>query len=312
MRRVVVLLALSACGYPQYEFVPTDASDDLGRVDSPSDSANEFGPDEVSIGDSRADAVGSDAGNDTVARDTSTPDTSARDASDASASDTPDVVETSTGCDGSSAIVCEDWDKATAPKAAFDWQNLDPTSSLALEASGRSLPNTLVASTAPGDAAVVTADLGKHFVAPRADSTIRIDAWLKLESAALPTTTGGAFLFKLERGGPGSVGDGVTFSINDKGFFVDRIGLTYKFYPVPFKPLVGAWMHVRMDVKLGTAAGAITVWIDDMSTPQFADTAVSTVQADTTERNFIVGLYAQNATGAFRARYDDVSVGLAP
>ncbi|MEO7095656.1 MAG: hypothetical protein ABI175_20530 [Polyangiales bacterium] len=317
MRRVAASLGLAltlvACGYPAFDFVPDDASTDLdvaAPFDATVDSAtydasdtrgDDLAPVDSSIGDA-ADAS-ADAG------DTSPTDTASTDTARA---DTSVVVETSTGCVGSTAIFCEDWDKATGPKAGFDWTNLDPTTSLALEASGRSLPNALVASTAPGDASVVTADLGKNFLAPAADSVLRVDAWIKLEKLVFPTSTGGAFLFKVERGGAGSVGDGVTFSIDDKGFYVDRIGLTYGFYAIAYKPAADTWAHVRMDVKLHTASGTITVWIDDMVTPRLTDSAISTVRADTTSRNFIVGLYAQSSTGAFRARYDDVSIGVSP
>jgi hypothetical protein len=241
------------------------------------------------------DTLVADAGGDTLV-DTSVADTA-----------TPDTAPVSVGCDGSTALFCEDWDKSTTFQAGFDWNNLDPTATLALESTGRSAPQSLLAGITPGDAGVVTADLGKNIIAPTADATLRVDAWIQLETLALPTATGGAFLFKLERGG---VGDGVTFSINDAGLYVDRIGNTYGFYAITYKPAVSTWFHVRMDIKLHTTAGVIKLWIDDMVTPKLDVSGVSTAKADSTTRELIVGLYAQSATGAFRARYDDVSVGV--
>jgi hypothetical protein len=299
VRRVAVLLALSACGYPEYGFVAGNDEADANAIDSTTTDTldrtlPDLGPRDVTSDDTRV----ADADADTLALDTSPGDTSKTDTS-----------ETSIGCTGSTALFCEDWDGPGTYKAGFDWVNLGPTTSLALETTGRSSPNALVASIAPADAGVVTADLGKNIIAPTADATLRVDAWMKLESLSLPTTTGGAFLFKLERSG---VGDGVTFSINDEGFYVDRIGNTYGFYPVAYKTALSEWFHVRMDIKLHTTAGAFTLWIDDMTTPKLTQSGVSTAQADSTGRELIVGLYAQGATGAFRARYDDVSVAVAP
>ena len=306
MRRVAFLLALSGCGYPTYGFVP-DHSDDTGMTDSTIDStidslARDDTADDVAPGDSSlADTLAADAGADTRITDSSSGDTA-----------TSDAAEVSIGCDGSTALFCEDWDEGSTAQAKFDWKDLDPTTALSLETSGRSAPHALVADIAPGDAAVVVADLGKVVIAPSVDTVLRADVWLKLEKLTFPTATGGAFLFKVERGGTGSVGDGVTFSIDDAGFYVDRIALDYAFYSISYKPAANTWVHVRMDVKIHTTSGSIKLWIDDMVTPRLNVSAISTAKADATTRNFLIGLYSQNATGSFRARYDDVSIGVAP
>jgi hypothetical protein len=310
VRRVAVLLALSACGYPEYGFVTGD-HDDASMIDATIDSSPRVDSStDLGTGDGTAldapDTLVADAGGDTLVADTSKIDTSTGDTSVA------DAAEVSIGCDGTTAFFCEDWDKSPTFKAGFDWTNLDPTAALALETSGRSPPNALVADIAPGDAAVVTADLGKAFGVPSTDTVLRADVWLKLEKVTFPTTTGGSFLFKVERGGSGSVGDGVTFSIDDSGFYVDRIGVTYGFYPIAYMPAANTWVHVRMDVKIHTSTGFIKLWIDDMVTPRLNVSGIPTAKADVTTRNFIIGLYAQSATGAFRARYDDVSIGIAP
>lgn len=289
---MLAAIALAGCTYPEFAFT-TGAGD--AAVD---------------------DGVTAE-----VSTDTSAPDEGPRD----TLADAPDAPETladaltdsadatadapaETGCTGSTADFCEDWDEATTARAGFTGTNVAAKGAIALDPSGgRSAPNAFLATTSPDpDASVVVANLDRAFTGPSPETPVRVDAWIKLETATFPTTGSGAFLLKLQRdGGPG---DGVTFSIDDVGFYVDRIGNTYAAYPLPTKPKVDAWMHVRLDVVLHTTNGRIVAWVDDMVTPVLSISSVSTVRADVSGRRLIVGLFSQNATGTFRARYDDVSL----
>ena len=61
-------------------------------------------------------------------------------------------------------------------------------------------------------------------------------------------------------------------------------------------------------VEVHTTNGSINLWIDDMATPVFSVTGVSTAKTDSTSKEVVVGLYAQDSTGTMRARYDDVVI----
>lgn len=285
MRRLVLFATAVSlgCSYPEFHFVPSDSAtiaDTAIAIDStPVDT---FEPPV-------------DTGMDTAVVDTRVVDT------------TPEAPPPS-GCAGSAAKFCSDWDKATAPDTDWTFWGADDTGSLALDmGGGRSAPNAFLATTSPGAASVVTANLSKTFTTTADDSLIKLDAWIKLETETFPTTSGGAFLLKIQRGA--GVGDGVTFSLDDVGFYVDRIGVTYEAYTISsYKPKVGTWMHVRVHTRVHTTNGSLAVWIDNMTTPVFTRTAVSTAKADSTSKQAIVGLYSQNATTTFRARYDDVEL----
>jgi len=290
VRRVSVLAILGCvgCTYPEFHFTPTDSAA-VG---------------DVSVMDS---AVGVDAARDSFApADSETPDTSVADAADtATPVDVAPDAPVSRGCTGVLAKHCFDWDSVTTPQSGFTFYGVDATGSIALDTTGgRSLPNAFLATTSPGSTDVVTANLSQQFTTAANDTVIKMDAWIKLETDKFPGD--GAFLLKIQRNG-GS-GDGITFSIDATGFFVDRIGLTYDYYPIGYKPKIGAWMHVRVHTKLHTALGSITAWIDDMVTPVVNVSGVPTAKGDSTMKQAIVGLYSQKSTSTFKARYDDVVI----
>lgn len=285
MRALVVFAAIvsAGCQYPEFQFVSNDSAvaDTAVAIDS------------AMPVDTFVPPV--DSATDTAVVDTRVVDT------------TPEAPPPS-GCAGSTAKFCSDWDTATAPDTDWTFWGADDTGSLALDmGGGRSLPNAFLATTSPGAATVVTANLSKTFTTTADDSLIKLDAWIKLETDTFPTTSGGAFLLKIQRGA--GVGDGVTFSIDNVGFYVDRIGVTYEAYTITsYKPKVGTWMHVRVHTRIHTINGSLTVWIDNMTTPVFTRTAVSTAKADSTAKQAIVGLYSQESSATFRARYDDVEL----
>jgi hypothetical protein len=303
--RWALAIALTGCSFPDYSFAPRDSA--VVTTDTsttPTDSAVMI--DTSFVEDTTVVEMDSAVMDSTVPPDTFVPDTTPP-------PDTfkPDVVADvpiSTGCVGSTATFCSDWDKATEPATDFDYNGISPTGSLALDTgAGRSSPNAMVATTSPSSTAmVVVANVTKLLTAPSSGAVGRVDVWLKVESATFPTSTSGAaFLFKFQTAAGG--GDGVTFSMDDTGYFVDRIGVTYEYYPIAVKPKVGVWTHVRLDAKLHTSTGSFTCWIDDMTTPVLTKSAISTLKVDTTMQSLIIGLYSQASTGMFRVRYDDVT-----
>ncbi len=298
--RWLLLLALSGCSYPEFYFSPpVDAStSDTTLLEA--DSA----ADDTGLADSSVDEPEPP---DTTTPDTATPDTATPDTFK------PDVapeVPPPVGCVGSTARFCVDWDKSATPASDFDFSGVSPGCSISLDAAGgRSAPNALLAQTAPSAAEeVVVANMSKRFTIAAPDTLIRVDLYLKLESAVYPTTSGGAaFLFKVQN--DAGSGDGVTFSLDENGFLVDRIGLTYEAFALATpKPKTGVWTHVRLHARLHTTAGSLTVWIDNMTTPAFTRSAISTIRTDGTARQLIVGLYSQRSSAPLRVRYDDVSL----
>lgn len=293
MRALWLTVTLMGCSYPDFDFVREDAATDTAVVDTEADSAADTFVDDTTV--AIEDTSVADTAVDTIF-DTGTPDTAM-----------PDTAPISTGCTGFVGAFCADWDGATDPASEFAFSGVSPTGSLAVEAAGRSGPNSMLATTSPSATdSVVTANVVAKVTAPTLGALARIDAWVKPESTTFPTSGGGAFLFKFQNGVSG--GDGVTFSMNDGGFYVDRIAATYEYYGLATKPKLGVWTHVRMEVKLHTTSGAITTWIDDMTTPVLTKTGVSTLATDTTTLILIVGLYSQKGTATFKVHYDDVSL----
>ncbi|MGZ5967184.1 MAG: hypothetical protein ACXWP4_05920 [Polyangiales bacterium] len=297
MRALILgsVCALVGCSYPDFGFT-VDAGE---TADTAIDSAVALDSD---LEDSLLD--GSDDTDDTTTVDSAD---SAIDSVSETAVDGPTDTPAPVGCAGSAALFCVDWDSVTTPDAPFDNKDLVTPGAIALEKTGaHSSPNLFLSSTGPSTATdTVTADVFKAFTAPASSTPMRVEAWIKLESATFPTTTGSAFLLKVER--PGGTGDGVTLSIDETGLFVDRIAVDYDRFPISVKAKPGVWMHVRMDVVLQVAGGSVKLWIDDMTTPVVDKTGISTAVNDSVNRLLSVGLYSQRATGTFKARYDDVS-----
>lgn len=299
--RWLLLLALTGCSYPEFYFAP--------KTDSGGGAPDESVDETMVVADT---AAAEDTLVDSSVEETDPPDTFA---SDTGAPDTfkPDVAPEAppaAGCAGSTAKFCVDWDKSTTPASDFNYSGVSPGCGISLDsAGGRSAPNALLAQTTPSSTEeVVVANMSKLFTIPAPDALIRADVYLKLESATYPTTTGGAaFLFKVQN--DAGSGDGVTFSINENGYLVDRIGLTYEAFELTTpKPKASVWTHVRLHARLHTSAGSLTVWIDDMTTPAFSRSGISTIRTDGTARQMIVGLYAQRSSAPFRVRYDDVTL----
>jgi hypothetical protein len=319
MRRFWVAIAVAGCTYPEFQFAADSATVDAAGDTAVADTAvadttiaNETAPpdtftetDSGTIDSSMEDSDVTDTFvPDTFVADTFKPDTFVADTFK------PDAP-LSTGCTGVAVKFCSDWDKATTPSSDFSYFGVSPTGSTTLDTTGgRSLPNAFYARTTPSSTdKVVVANVSKKFTAATADALIRVDAYIKLDSATFTPGTGGggAFIFKVQR--DGGAGDGVTFSIDDGGFYVDRIGVTYDYYSLPSPmPKAGVWTHIRMHTKLHSTAGSVTLWIDDMTTPVLSKSAISTVAMDSTDKILIVGLYSQNATTPVGVRYDDVTL----
>ncbi len=217
-------------------------------------------------------------------------------------------AQTSTGCTSSVAKHCWDWDQSSVPEAGFTFPSVSPTGSITVEAGGRSTPNEFVSATSPGAGPVVVANVSQVFTTTAFDSLVKLDVWIKLDSATYPTTSdGAAFVLKLQRSA--GTGDGITFGLGGAGFYVDRIAVDYAAYAISsYAPKIGVWMHVRVHTRLHTTAGSITVWIDDMSLPVLARSSISTVAIDSTEKQLILGLYSQGSSAPFKARYDDAEL----
>lgn len=299
MRWVLLAIAVSGCSFPDYTF----ARDSDVIVD---DTASD-----TSLEDTTPPEDTTPVEMDTGVMDSSLPDTVKPDTAPPPDTAKPDLgpeVPLSTGCTGVTATFCSDWDKVTSPASDFTFSGVGPTGSISLDVGGgRSSPNAMLSVTSPSSSDdVVVANVTKTFVAPTPGASARVDVWLKVESATYPSTTGGgAFLFKFQTNAGG--GDGITFSMDDSGYYVDRIATTYEYYPIATKPKPGVWTHVRMDGRLHTTAGSFTLWIDDMTTPVLTKTGISTLKIDTTMQELIVGLYSQRSSGTFRCRYDDVT-----
>jgi hypothetical protein len=297
MRALWLAVTLVGCSYPDFDFARADGAPDTAVDDTTTDAfVDDTAIEDSAIEDSAIeDSATTDAVLDTTI-DSAKPDTAK-----------PDTAPVSMGCTGFVGAFCADWDKATDPASEFAYKGVSPTASLAVEAAGRSLPSSLVATTSPSSTdTVVTANVVAKVTAPTLGALARIDAWIRPESTTFPTTSGGAFLFKFPNGVSG--GDGVTFSMDASGYYVDRIATDYEYFAISTKPKLGVWTHVRMDVKLHTTSGAVTTWIDDMTTPVLTKTGVSTLKTDTTTLILIVGLYSQSGTGTFKVHYDDVSL----
>lgn len=286
-------LALAGCGYPEFRF---DSELEGGVSDGTLDDAS------VDTGPLPFDSMVPDASDaKTDATDATDAKTDATDATDAKADATA-----SAGCAAISADFCADFDGVTAVGAGFTNADVQGPGSLFLDPSGRSLPNAFLATAGvPATGTLCTAFLYKNFTAPAAKTPMRAEAWIKLDAATLPTSDGAAFLLKIER--TGTTGDGVTVSIDKAGLFAERIGQTYARYPIAAKVKPGAWMRVRIDAVLHTTEGSLKVFVDDLTAAAVDVTGVSTVKADDDRRTLDVGLFVERASGAFAARFDDVS-----
>lgn len=305
MRRLLWTLALAGCSYPDFHFTKSDAADETAATDTSieldSAAVDSATADDTTIADDSAVAE------DTTVADTARPDSAKP---DTAVVDTMPEATPPTGCVALADDFCVDWDKASTATSPFTYFGVGPTGKLSLDVGGgRSSPNAMVAETAPSTTdRVVVANTTKVFSVATNDALIKVDFYVKLEAASFPTTTdGAAFLLKIQR--ETGEGDGMTFSIDKTGYFVDRIGLTYEAYTIASpKPKIGVWTHVRVHTRLVTAGGSITVWIDDMSTAAFSKSGLSTVRVDSTGKQLIVGLYSQDASAPFKVRYDDVSL----
>ncbi|MBI2390745.1 MAG: hypothetical protein HYV09_14240 [Deltaproteobacteria bacterium] len=288
---LVFCVALLGCGFPEFRFAETgapalDAASDDGDVAVEADADAD-----AEVADARTDATSGDAD-------------ATSDAPSDAALDAPKA-----GCAAfPTATFCADFDDVSSPSGGWTAAEITPSGSLTLESgAGRSLPNALLAATTPSSTAtLVMAYVHRQLTAPAATTPMQLDAWFKLDQAVFPTTAGSTFLFKLER--TGSDGDGVTLSLDRTGFFAERIGVSYERYPIMRAVKPGVWMHLRMDVVLHTTAGALTIYIDDMTKSVVAAAGVSTVKSDATARSVIVGLFSDRATSPFQARFDDVAL----
>ena len=298
---------MTGCTYPDIAFAPDAAREDVEIGGDDADTATDSGDDatvdsrvDTFVGDTRAEIApetASDSPSDTSPLDAG-PETLAADA----AVDTPP-----TGCLGSTHLFCADFDKSVKPEDGFDGMDVSAEGSLALDPSGRSSPNSLLCQTVAFATGIAAANVTKTFIAPSTDTIIRVEAWVKLESATFPGKSGSAFILKVQR-----TGDGATLSLDSSGFFADAIGTTYTAYPLTKTVPVGVWFKVRMDTRLHPTSGTLTVWIEDMTTPVLEKTAISTATVVTAERTVVLGLYSQNGTATFRARYDDVTADYLP
>ncbi len=310
----------TGCSYPEFAFAagdatpadatPTDAT--VGARDGTADSAVLVVPDEgVDAGRSETEADTSivdatvDTSVDTSVADATIADVAdARDARDARDS-APDTY--SPGCVGDGSVFCLDFDDWTSATTGFTGTNIGTGGAVALEASGRSLPNAFASTVQAGDGGtVVVGNAYRSFVVPTAGTTMRVDAWIRLESAVFPN--GQVFLFKLQHVG----GDGVALSVDKNGFYVEVVGEPYAEYRVATPVPINRWFHARLEAKMLIAGGSTTLWIDDMGAGAFSKAAFSTARSDDVSRRLIVGLYAADHTTWFRAYYDDVSLRFVP
>jgi len=295
--RRLVLFAIAVCvgcAYPEFTFAR-----DSGKL---ADTLEDVVAPDTALPDTPIDTFAPPP-------DTATPpDTTVADTRPETLPDVAPEVPISTGCIGSTARYCFDWDKSTTPSSGWTFDGVSPTGSLSLDVSGgRSSPNALLATASPGSVNVVVANMSKVFTAPTADTLLKVDGWIKLETDKFPTTGGGAaFLFKLQRNA--GDGDGVTFGLDGAGFYADRIGVTYDWWAIPTKPKIGVWMHVRIHARLLSTGGNLTIWIDDMATAALSKSGISTARMDDSAKQVIVGLYADRSSSTFRVRYDDVEI----
>lgn len=304
-RYTLLVTLLAGCSYPQYEFVPTEPGDDTGE---PADTS-------VVVEDTSIDSADATETTDTrpdakldafeTAVDSSVTDTGVDAPKDTTVVDTgPKDTGPTVGCASISATFCADFDSVSSVSTTWNGADTVGTGTVAFDTTARSAPRSFLA-TVPASS-FASAFLWKDFVAATTTTAMRADAWIVLDNATAPSTTGTHFLLKIERTS-GSVGDGVTVSIDNAGLFADRIGTTYDSWRLGYTVKPGTWMHVRMDAIIHSTAGALTIWIDDMSTPLLTKTGISTAQSDSTGRTLVAGLLAQNTNAAFHARFDDVS-----
>lgn len=286
---------LVSCTYPEFQFRGDASADTFFEGDTSVDDAVDDVRDDalVDTEQSATDAVAD------VTTDAKT------DAAKDTGVDAPDAAPT--GCAAITADFCDDWNSVSSPSSKWTYQNVASTGAIALESGGVSPPKAFSTSVSMGATTsdVITAMVLKELTAPAPDTKLRADVWIKLDSATFPG--GSDFLLKVQR-----TGDGVTFSIDSGGFFVDAISMGYARWPVPKAVPVGKWFHVRLEARLKTVGGELAVFIDDMTTPLVSKTGISTASVDDTSRTFIVGQYAQGLTGSFKAHYDDASLVFLP
>jgi hypothetical protein len=303
----VCLLGVAGCGFPEFAVTPGDGGTVDGEilVNDGTDSAG--GVDDTALDGTpvRADtadtAVADRAGDTSITKTDSAPiDTAVVDSAREAEAATP------VGCADRTELFCVDWDTTASPEAPFDNNKQIVTpGEIGLETTNPiSPPNRFYASVGPGAASIIEARVFKAFTSPATGTEMRADLWLQVDSASFPTINGEVVLVKLE---PSGVGDGVTLSMDNGGFFVNRIGIDYQRYFVAYRITPNRWIHVRMDVVLKTTGGLFRLWMDDMTKPLVDKVGISTATSDTNARMFNVGLFAQNPTGVFKARFDDVT-----
>jgi hypothetical protein len=313
----LTVFVLAGCSYPELGFTG-DASDDAA-VDATSDTfipTDTFAPDDtLTPADTlQSETAESDTGeSDTGESDTSQSDTTvladteldAADTQDSAQIDTAPDTPSTTGCTGATNFFCHDFDDDLTPVTGWDFQYFVGGGTLAIEPTGLSSPHAFRAEVSPHAENRSDAFLGEYVTAPTLDSIARYEAWIKLESAAIPS--GQAFFIKFERSG-----GGVSLSIDPNGLFVGVVANTGTAVRVPFVPAPGVWFHVRFETKLRVSGGSFTLWINDMITPIATRSGISTVREDSTARLLIVGLYSSDIIAPIQARFDDVRFDFLP
>lgn len=216
------------------------------------------------------------------------------------------LVEAPRGCAALGAHeFCQDFDSVATPELGWSDKSVTALGLIALDKPGYSGAHALLAETRADAMNVQLANVYREFTAPSADAMMRVEAWIKLEVAAVDTQ--GGYLIKVAR-----QGDGVSLSLGKSGLYTEVGGTTYQEFAIARSVPVGVWFHAKLEVKLHVTAGSINIYIDDMTTPAFNKSGISTVQAESTARKLAVGLYSGRTTTAMRARFDDVTFDFVP
>lgn len=304
-----------ACSYPDFGFVPDDATtgDDSAVADSsvPGDTARDGNVDTGgdSGGDTTSDTTVSDSGAPTdstlgdVALDTTTTDTKPP-ADTAPPTDTTGTDTTTTGFCASASpphAFCNDFDESSDPLFGWTSDNLLGVGAYALDGTFLSAPHALHTQYTAADSTTgAAASVNRTLDAPLAASLTRFEADVRLDSA---TYSGdGTLLLKVQRSG----GNGVGFGIDAGGFYMEMVGTSYHYHRVTGTPVAGKWFHVRVEGTLQITSGSANVWIDGVLAG--SATGESSARDEGTTRNFIVGFYGDPAIPVFGAHFDNATV----
>lgn len=222
---------------------------------------------------------------------------------DTSVADAVDSAPPPTGCAGSTAVFCIDFSKAIEAHDGWTSDKVSPGSTLQIEnVMPYSAPNDLISLVKADAAGYPEASVAKLFTAPSMDRVARIDFRLKVP--AKPGTGGRYALMRYHRA---DAGDGISFTLDGTGFYLEIHGGSYSEKRAPTPVPVDTWMHVRIDAVLKYSGGSARVWLDDMSTPAADLTSISTTETDSLDRRIDVGIFANTPPNDLWARYDDVS-----